>query len=205
MLETVSEELLAYQESLLKNYQEVNHKVKSGSLVFAGDSIIEFYPLKKYLGRERSIYNRGIAGIDSNWLLKNVDDHICDLNPEKVFILIGTNDIGLGSSNRDIIKNIVDMVASIKAESRETKIVLLSVLPVSDQEKFKGTVKVRTNEVIDQLNADIAAIPGIEFIDINSILKDSHNSLDEAYTKDGLHLNQKGYQKISESLALFIS
>ncbi len=204
MLETVSDELLAYQQMRLKTYQEVNGAAKEDGIVFAGDSIIEFFPLKKYFGRELTLYNRGIAGMDSKWLQEHILDHICHLVPSKAFILIGTNDIGLGYSNRDILSRMIDIMSTIKSESIYTKIHLISVLPVSEDDDFKDIVKVRNNAIIDELNQQLATIPGLEFIDANSALKDESNNLSKAYTKDGLHLNADGYQKLSDVLKPYL-
>lgn len=204
MLETVSKELLAYQEDRLDSYRELNQKTQDGGIVFAGDSIIEFYPLKKFLGRSLPIHNRGIAGIDSKWLLENIEDHVCQLNPEKVFILIGTNDIGLGYSNQEIKSRILNIVNAIRTKNYHCQIHLLSVLPVSDNPAYQKIVKVRNNSGIDILNEDLKTIPAIEYIDLATCLKNQDNALATEFTKDGLHLNLNGYEKISNHLITYL-
>ncbi|EGR88715.1 conserved domain protein [Streptococcus dysgalactiae subsp. equisimilis SK1250] len=47
MLEIVSEELRRYQEKKLADYHDKNKSTEKGGIVFAGDSLIEFFPLKK--------------------------------------------------------------------------------------------------------------------------------------------------------------
>ncbi|EPZ46015.1 hypothetical protein HMPREF1229_0932 [Streptococcus pyogenes GA40634] len=47
MLEIVSEELRHYQEQKLIEYRNKNQLAPKGGIVFAGDSLIEFFPLKK--------------------------------------------------------------------------------------------------------------------------------------------------------------
>ncbi|VTS26480.1 GDSL-like Lipase/acylhydrolase family protein [Streptococcus pseudoporcinus] len=204
MLETVSQELLAYQMDRLDSYRELNQAVKPGGIVFAGDSLIEFFPMKKFLGRDLPIHNRGIAGIDSKWLLAHLDQHICDLEPSQAFILIGTNDIGLGATNLEIKDRVADIVAEVKRKNSETKIYLLSVLPVSKASQYQETVKVRNNETIDYLNKALKILPGIEFIDLSSSLKNGNNALDLQLTKDGLHLNLEGYEKVAKVLLPYL-
>ncbi|EGJ26839.1 SGNH/GDSL hydrolase family protein [Streptococcus porcinus] len=204
MLETVSKELLAYQMDRLDSYRELNQAVKPGGIIFAGDSLIEFFPIKKFLGRDLPIHNRGIAGIDSKWLLTHLDQQICDLEPSKVFILIGTNDIGLGATNSEIKEMVAEIVAEIKRKSSETQIYLLSILPVSDATQYQKTVKVRNNETIDQLNSALQTLTGIEFIDLSSSLKNANNALDLQLTKDGLHLNLEGYEKVAKVLLPYL-
>ena len=69
MIETTRPELVAYQEERLAKFVNENQKLDKGQIVFAGDSITEFFALKKYLGRDFPLVNRGIAGTDSVWLL----------------------------------------------------------------------------------------------------------------------------------------
>ena len=52
MIETTRPELVAYQEERLAKFVNENQKLDKGQIVFAGDSITEFFALKKYLGRD---------------------------------------------------------------------------------------------------------------------------------------------------------
>ncbi|MGT2887391.1 SGNH/GDSL hydrolase family protein [Streptococcus didelphis] len=204
MFEVVTPELLAYQKERLAYFQLQNQKVKEGGSVFVGDSIMEFFPLKKYLGQDSNFHNRGVSGIDSQWLLTHIGAQILDLNPKQIFILIGTNDIGLGYSLNSIIRNIKKIVEVIFLSHKDIKINLLSVLPVSEEAVFKETVKVRNNQIIDQLNRALQDISGINYIDIASNLKTPNNDLTVAFTKDGLHLNLAGYQKIADEIKNYL-
>ena len=55
MIETTRPELVAYQEERLAKFVNENQKLDKSQIVFAGDSITEFFALKKYLGREFSL------------------------------------------------------------------------------------------------------------------------------------------------------
>ncbi|EHI69835.1 SGNH/GDSL hydrolase family protein [Streptococcus ictaluri] len=204
MLEVISEELLQYQQNKLADYQLKNKKVADGGVVIAGDSIIEFYPIKKYFGQDFPLTNRGIAGTDSQWLLDHVDTQVNDLNPEHVILLIGCNDIGLGFDKAHILSNIVDIIGQIRSHSIYCQISLLSLVPVSKNPIYQKTVKARTNQAIDEINQDLAMIPAINFIDINSILKNEQGGLADEYTLDGMHLNFLAYSKISEIIKTYL-
>ena len=39
------------------------------------------------------IYNRGVSGLNTDEFLENIDTLLLDLEPSKIFINIGTNDI----------------------------------------------------------------------------------------------------------------
>ncbi|WP_159583857.1 SGNH/GDSL hydrolase family protein [Streptococcus halichoeri] len=197
MIETVTQELLAYQNDRIKDYADANTKVDKDAIVFVGDSIIEFYPLRKYFSTSKPIYNRGIAGIDIQWLIDHLDQQILELSPSQIVLLVGTNDIGLGHSETLILKRMQTLIQSIRAFGIKAPITLLSILPVSKNSQFAKTVKVRSNELIDRLNHALAQLNDVDFLDVNHVLKDAEGGLADSNTKDGLHLNLKGYEQIS--------
>lgn len=200
MLEVISEELRQYHYKKLAEYEQKNARASKEGIVFTGDSLIEFYPLTKYFGTKLPLHNRGIAGTDSQWLYDHCDTQVNALEPDQVFILIGCNDIGLGFELSHIVKTIVDLINRIRSHSIYTTIHLLSLLPVSKNPQYQQTVKLRTNEVIDAINQELAMIPAVDFIDLNSMLKDENGGLADHYTLDGLHLNGLAYETISKRL-----
>lgn len=52
----------------------------------------------------------------------------------------------------------IDIVSKLKIDNIYAEVNLISVLPVSDLEMFSKTVKVRSNDAIDQLNSELEAI-----------------------------------------------
>ena len=76
MIESTRPELSTYQEERLAKFVSDNQKLGKGQIVFAGDSITEFFSLKKYLGRDLPLINRGIAGTDSVWLLEHLKEQV---------------------------------------------------------------------------------------------------------------------------------
>lgn len=200
MLEVIDKALRDYQMKREQFFEINNQTVQEGAIVFTGDSIVEFFPLKKHLGRDYPFVNRGVAGSDTYWLLENLRTQVWELLPSKVFILIGTNDIGLGHSQSEIIANITDIIAEIRAESYMTEINILSVLPVSEEDDYIERVKVRNNQAIKALNKTLSVISGINYIELYDLLVDEKGQLASSFTKDGLHLTDQAYAKISETI-----
>ncbi len=200
MKEIITSDLQAYHKEKLASFCKQNPRLEKGGIVFIGDSIIEFFPLKKYLGRDIPLINRGIAGTDSDWLLANLKDQLLFLEPSKIVILIGTNDIGMGKDLTTIYKNIVSIISKIRSELFTTKIYLISVLPVNESLEFKGRVKMRTNKLIHCLNQNLCHIPNISFLNLYQDFLDSDGNLDKIFTTDGLHLSAKGYEKFAQEL-----
>lgn len=202
--EVMNQALIDYQEGKFALYQEENTKEEKGGIVFTGDSIIDFFPLKKHLGRDLPLINRGIAGTDTNWLLKHIDEQVLILEPSKLFILIGTNDLGLGYAVTEIITRLTDLVSHIKRESLETSIYLISLLPVNEGETYADKVKIRRNQDIETLNTQLSVLPGAEFIPAHGHLLDAHGQLASNYTTDGLHLSPAGYDILARAVLPYL-
>ena len=200
MIETTRPELEAYQEERLAKFVGENEKLNKGQIVFAGDSITEFFALKKYLGRDFPLVNRGIAGTDSVWLLDHLKEQVLDLEPSKLAIMIGINDIGRGYPIRDIVNRISEIVMTVRQESLFTEVYLLSVLPVSERPEHSSKVKIRNIATVRELNQQLAVLPGVTYVDLYDYLTDAQGQLNDTYTTDGLHLSPQGYQVLAEPI-----
>ena len=129
-------------------------------VVFFGDSITEawgstkgtrFFAGKPYI-------NRGISGQTTAQMLPRFRQDVIDLHPVAVVILGGTNDIA-GNTGLATLPMIEDNFRSMTelAQANHIKVILASVLPVSDYPWHMGLQpadKVRT------LNAWIKSMPG---------------------------------------------
>lgn len=204
MLEVISPELANYHQQKLGEYLIANQRDPEEAIVFTGDSIIEFFPLKKFLGRKKAILNRGIAGTDTQWLKEHLREQVLATKPAKLFILIGTNDLGMGYGVERIVSNIRAILATIQIESVATKVYLLSVLPISEKPIYQERVKARRNKDIQTVNQQLANLPSVELIDLYPYLLDDKGDLADSYTTDGLHLSQEGYKVVSEHLTAYL-
>ena len=81
------------QHQLWEKYASLNKTVSHPNIVFAGDSITEYFPIHELLTSTMPLYNRGVHGIDSLQFLEHLSSQILDLAPSKVFLLIGVNDL----------------------------------------------------------------------------------------------------------------
>lgn len=68
--------------------------------------------MDKYYPEILNKYNCGLAGISSKILLNFIDEGVIKFKPNKVVIMIGTNDLGdtVMESPRDIALNVKEMV-----------------------------------------------------------------------------------------------
>ncbi|OQC10868.1 MAG: GDSL-like Lipase/Acylhydrolase [Tenericutes bacterium ADurb.Bin087] len=187
----------------LEIFEEVNKNAKPGKIVFLGDSLTDFFPIQDFFPGVK-IYNRGIAGDTTKDILKRIDNVVA-LQPRKLFLQIGTNDLAKASSPRKIINNVKKIVSTFKKEVLNIEIICLSLYPVSHTKKFLSPliVGLRTNKKIQKTNellVELCAAEGLKYLDFYTLLKDKKGRLDRHYTVEGLHISGKGYAVIAKAL-----
>ncbi len=208
-VQLLEEWLLKEQAKMQDKYRELNQvSVKEPDIIFIGDSIVEYYPLQELLQTNKVLINRGIRGYKTDLLLDNLDAHLFGSALDKVFILIGTNDIGKEIPQSETLENLEGVIQKISREYPLAQIQLLSVLPVNEGEEYKGTVYLRTNEKIQDLNRAYQGLASIytnvQFIDLYETLLDETGQLDQEFTTDGLHLTIAGYALLSSELDKYL-
>lgn len=201
----ITPELTIYHQKRLAQFTAENRSISPEGIVFVGDSITEFFPLKKYLGRELPLINRGIAGTDTGWLLAHMDEQILALSPSKIFLMIGINDLGMGYSVADTVGKIAELVSQLRLMAYQADIYVLSVLPVNEAPAFSKTVKIRNNRDIQALNSALENLPGLEFINLYSLFLNDEQQLSLESTTDGLHLSQLAYQRLADTLRPYLT
>src|SRR5438270_1445427 len=113
-------------------------------VVFMGDSITDLWKLDEYFPNEHYV-NRGISGQTTPQMLIRFRPDVIDLRPKVVVILAGTNDIA-GNTGPTTLEAIEDNLASMSELARADgiRVVLSSLLPVSDYEKRDGKPIIQT-------------------------------------------------------------
>ncbi len=193
----------------MARYREDNAKVASPArkekrVVFMGDSITDswdnpanggFFPGKPYM-------DRGISGQTTPQMLIRFRPDVIALRPEVVVILAGTNDIA-GNTGPMTLQAIEDNLTSMAelARAHRIRVVLSSLLPVSDYEKTAdGQPRIQTTrrppEQIKALNdwmKNYALNNKLTYLDYYSAMIDDKGFLKDELSNDGLHPNIQGY------------
>ena len=192
----------------LARYHEANTKLapvarNEARVVFMGDSITDSWDDAKYGGffPGKPYVDRGISGQTTPQMLVRFRPDVIALHPQVVVILAGTNDLAgnTGPMTLEAIEdNLVSMVDLAKAN--HIRIVLSSVLPISDYESRDGKPIIRTTqrppEKIKALNEwmrNYVAQNKLTYLDYYSAMIDEKGFLKEEISEDGLHPNAKGY------------
>ena len=164
-------------------------------IIFLGNSITDGSEWSELLQNPR-VKNRGISGDTSEGVLFRLYQ-VTRVQPAKVFLLIGINDLSKNVSTDTVYANIVKIVSMIRSKSPKTKVYVQSILPVNNTFKtFSGHTS-RTPQVkdINQRLEKICPKLGATYVDLFSELKNPNDDLlNPLYTNDGLHLLGEGYK-----------
>lgn len=164
-------------------------------IVFLGDSITDSGEWSELFPNYHT-KNRGISSDITFGVLARLDE-VTLAKPEKVFILIGVNDIARNIPIAVILKNYTKIIHRIKAESPNTQIFVQSLFPTNNYYmEFKGHQN--KGDKIIALNKglkELATSKGLQFVDLYSHFVDKEGKLPLDYTHDGLHLNGAAYIK----------
>jgi lysophospholipase L1-like esterase len=155
--------------------------------VLLGDSIAQWFPSEQ-LSRDRFWLNQGISGDTTGGVLQRLS--ILDgTNPDSIYLMVGINDLRRGVSNREILRNLRQIIHRIRASHPYTRIYIHSILPTRLEEIPVNRIR--------RLNYNIAALTeqeGVHFVNLQPAFSDEDGHLQPQLTTDGLHLNAKGYQ-----------
>ncbi len=163
-------------------------------IIFLGNSITYGTDWNELLQMPQA-RNRGISGDISFGVLQRLQE-VTEGHPAKVFILIGINDISRDIPDNVILRNDERIVQRIQKESPHTRIYFQTLMPVNNQfTQHKNHYN--KDEHISAVNEGLKTIAAkyhITLIDLHPHFLDEQGRMNAAYTMDGLHLNEKGYQ-----------
>ena len=154
-------------------------------LLFLGDSLTarglwnEFIP-------EKSCLNRGI-GSDTTEGVKNRIKEIISRNPQKLFLMIGINDLAKNIRSDEIVSNVRVILSTLSNETT-AEIYLQSILPCL-------SVALEDIESINQRYCELAdEYQNVTYVDLYESYLENGNLNKKLYSDDGIHLNGKGYE-----------
>lgn len=208
-----------HKKNKLKNYKMLNKNVKKGQTLFVGSSLMEFFPINEMeqtLEKKCIIYNRGIAGFVTTELLNYMDECIFELQPSKIFINIGTNDMNTPDYRKEsLIKNYDKILNQINERLPNCRVYVMAYYPVNAKADFPGVdkefkqnrFKTRTNAVILEANEavkELAKKYNYEFINVNDGLMDEEGNLKEEFSIEGIHMWPNAYSVILENMKKYL-
>lgn len=173
------------KKSIYDSYTHIDSET-----IFLGDSLTDYYEWGEALS-DHEVLNRGIAGDTTTGVLNRIDE-VVKAKPDRVYLLIGINDMIAGQSINKIETNYKQILDILKTRSPNTKVYIQSLFPVNTA----LTGHPLNNATIRDLNKrleDLSNLYDYQYIDIYPELVE-FGQLNKDFTFDGLHLNGEGYR-----------
>ena len=174
--------------------------VKRGGIVFLGNSITEGFDLPRYFPGQHLI-NRGIVGDHLDGLIERLGNSAIELEPVKLFLMVGINDIGDKRSDEYLKTMFVTLIDTLQKELPDTEIYLHSILPTSSRWKNCPPDQIkRTNAFL----AVLSLKKDLVYINLYPDFLEDLQYINPALTRDGLHPNQAGYEIWAREIRAFL-
>lgn len=171
------------------------YPVTSADTVFLGDSITagghwaEMFP-------GVPVKNRGISGDRTEDVLNRLEQ-ITSGRPAKIFLMIGTNDIGLGTPRDETVRNYSTILDRLKVALPETRIYVQSVLP--REAEAHGDVAALNTAI-----CEMATERRLTYLDLFPAFAGEGGGIRDGLSYDRLHLTGAGYRHWQSLLAPYV-
>lgn len=172
------------------------------NIVFLGDSITALEDWNSLFG-VTYVTNAGIPGNTTDDVLSRLNSAVKS-KPQKLFLMIGVNDLLRGKDVSYIMTNYVRILSEIRLQSPDTIVYIQSVLPVDNSVSRIGNIE---GQKIIELNKQLKFLAEENkafFVDLYPAFCGSDNKLYRKYSKDGVHLSSVGYAVWKNLITQFI-
>ncbi len=194
-----------FYQQRIKEYRD--DPIGKNKIVFLGNSIT--YSMRHWDKKfnVRNIVNRGISGDYSDGIRERLDE-IIYYKPLAVFLLIGLNDFFDDNTTRPgrtpeyVAKNILTAAKTIKQGSPDTRIFIQTIMPINNQQYLDEKPQINflwptyypsVNQQINATNKILKENHEFEIIDLHPLYLNNDQSMKRNLSKDGVHLNENGY------------
>ena len=205
---SAQEDLLKKNWAKFDRYASANETYKAENSgrpasVLYGDSITDAWPRQDAdFFKEHNFLGRGISGQTTSEMVVRFRQDVIDLNPKKVVILAGINDIACNNgviSIEGIMGNIKSMCELAKLHHIKPVLCTLTPTTTFPWRPQLGDVSATVDKVNDLIRA-YANSNRIKLVDYAKVLTKDGQRYSKAYTKDDVHPNLDGYKVMEEAL-----
>ncbi len=185
-----------YEENRLLSQEAAAGKLDSLRVVFLGASITRSWDLEKYFPEIHPI-NRGIGGLAPS-LLTRFKENVIDIKPRVVVIKFCSINMR-PSQPLHVLQDALDMMVQLSKANQIIPIVC-TIIPAGKPSAHIGNYSVVDSiQEFNQWVREYAVEKSIPLIDYSSAIQDDKGFLPRRYSKDPVHLNEDGYQIISDA------
>ena len=172
--------------------------------VFFANSIVHFWgglPRTKLrveqTSWEKSFTPLGLRNFAFGWdrienlLWRLYHGELDGFEAEKIFVMIGTNNLHINTDNQ-ILEGLRFLVEAIKIRQPKAEITFMGLLP---RRNYESRIKTLNFQI-----AELASEAAILYEDLGYLFLNAENKINEAFFSDGLHPNAVGYLKLREKV-----
>jgi len=144
--------------------------------------------------------NSGFGGSQASDLLAYTEELILQYSPQKIFIYEGDNDIAEGKDAKQIMNDLLAIMAKIRAQNPSAEIILIAAKPSIARWNLKKNYK-RLNRKFKKLSRKDAEL---HYADVWKPMVVKGSVMTDIFIEDGLHMNSKGYEIWFNTLKPFL-
>ncbi|MGL5620349.1 MAG: SGNH/GDSL hydrolase family protein, partial [Tannerellaceae bacterium] len=180
-------------------------KEETPEVIIIGNSILHYWNgiptapiVTDTLGWKKAFGNKTVLNMGSGWdkienaLWRVQHGALSGYSAKQILLKIGTNNLE-EDTNEGIVEGIINLAQQIKALQPEAKLTVLGLLPRRAMEDRIQTINTLLTSECNRLNIPFAEVG-------SALINKTSNTINEALFKDGLHPNEKGYDKLGLQL-----
>lgn len=179
--------------------------MKQKRVVMFGDSLTDYFPMNKLQDLPVEFINRGVAGDTIPEMKARVQYDVISYNPDVILMQGGANDfqMSLYRGYKIVAGQLVNLAKKIRESLPQTEIYIESLYPAYTRRigLMPSWAKEKSNEEIRKINGEIERLCVLEnfpYVNMYERLADKNGELTLDYTMDGIHLQEKAYDIVSE-------
>ncbi|MCG6158514.1 GDSL-type esterase/lipase family protein [Rubinisphaera margarita] len=179
-------------ESSIQAFEKADteHQPGPGGIVFVGSSSIRMWDTEKWFP-EQNVINRGFGGSQTSDVLHFFDRVIKKYEPRTIVFYCGDNDIAHGKTTKEVIADFRTLMKNIRQTVPGATVYYLPIKPSlkrwdmwDDMNSVNLKVQKMAERHDDLVYVDTATV----------LLNEQGEPRDDVFAKDGLHLNETGYE-----------
>ena len=168
------------------NSTKTSNKIYFEESVFMGDSITEGLDFYDIVNKSSVLARKGEDVVQA----KGSVSTLSSINPQRVFILYGMNDLERFENPDDFKDNYIKLIQDIKQTVPSAEIYIQSLTPVQAkvQQKNQSYSQDRIDKFVEKV-VEVARQENVQYVDIKSIVK----GREDLYEPDGMHFTVPFY------------
>jgi lysophospholipase L1-like esterase len=198
--------VLAQENRFDQEVANLSHKIDSigwskGSVVFTGSSSVRMWKSLQTQFPDIPIINTGFGGSTAEDLSAQLFPLVLRLEPSKVFIYEGDNDVNGGKTATEIMTTLDEIVTRIQKQFPNTTVNLIAAKPSPSRWELKTSYLV-LNDLMRQY---CTGHENVNFVNVWDIMLDKTGvPRSDIFIQDNLHMNEKGYALWKEVFTPFL-